>query len=195
MTTRIIEIGVCSDHSNAVDPAIEFEEIHDKEVFTVDIDPALSPDLVHDIREPFPEKYHQAFDIAVMSHVLEHIEFKRAMRAAFNVAQCLKMYGFMLVVVPSLEWACEQVLAGGLDVVTFAMLYGGQENEWDYHRSSFTLDWLREMYQELGFIEREAKTMEFFVVRTDDEGKRSIPALQNVYIGQKVENVEVGEDG
>ena len=120
----------------AANPVIEgYGEI----VFTrLDGNPDANPDILHDIRDPFPEDMIEKYDGVVMSHILEHISWRIVLSTLNNVVQCVKPGGDFILVVPCLEWACEQVLKGVNDFSVMGIFYGGQKDELDYHKTGFT---------------------------------------------------------
>jgi SAM-dependent methyltransferase len=199
MTTRILEIGLEPNGGIAIDAKFEFADIVDKEIVSCDIDPDNNPDIIQDIREPFPAEHHGAFDIILCSHVLEHIEYNKIVFAMFHMLKCLKIGGQIMLVVPSLEWACKRVLDGYIDPAVYGILYGCQGDEHDYHKSGFTLEALHSIGDEFGLESREEISCEFGVrykaLMTDgSEVDEVIQCEQNVYIGRKLKEVETAKE-
>ena len=56
--------------------------------------------LNHDIREPFPERLHGAFDLVYTEHTLEHLNMDEAAKCVINVKKVMKPSGLLRVVVP-----------------------------------------------------------------------------------------------
>ena len=193
MTTRILEIGHEPDASRrAVNADIEFADIEDKQIITCDIDPKTWPDILHDIREPFAKEYHAAYDIILCSHVLEHIEYRKVVATFENILRCLKVGGEIIVIVPSLEWGCDAFRDGEIGSYTFqALLFGGQGDPHDYHKSAFTLAWFVALGKEFGFEPVKTGYATFSISQElfYDDGtseNKIIECKQNVYIGKKV---------
>jgi len=120
----------------APNPAMKLDD--EIEWVRLDGDAENQPDIVHDIRNPIPTELVEHFDGAIMSHCLEHIGWRTVLYTLNNVVQCVKPGGFFILVVPDLEWACEQVLKGINDFSVMGVFYGGQKDEWDFHRCGFT---------------------------------------------------------
>lgn len=91
-----------------------------------------------------------------LSHVLEHLghqgEFEQALTGFFRV---LKPGGTISVGVPDMEALCEIFLAPqtplGVKFGVVNILYGGQKNPFDFHRSGFDENLLSHFLQAAGF--------------------------------------------
>ena len=156
--------------------------LHYDVLVRVDANPDNNPDYVHDIRNPLPEELHGKFDLVYLSHVLEHIDRVNVHNVVKNVSKAVKNGGELWIVVPSLEWTIERFDSfRPTDIVFHAMMFGGQRNEWDYHRSAFTLFDLRRIMEMAGLIVRRAYQTDFYITF----GERKELARQNVIIGMR----------
>jgi predicted SAM-dependent methyltransferase len=148
------------------------------DVVRLDVNPKCNPDILHDITNPFPEGLQDSFDVVYVSHVLEHIDRDQVITVLKNVIACLKDGGEIWLLVPSMEWAAEQVMHGRDHAGIQLALYGGQQNPNDYHRSGFTLNALRFMVESQGLFVRKAYTAPFLLGIYGKEYQ----ALQNIVI-------------
>lgn len=117
----------------------------------VDIRPEVNPDLVDDV---FELKKIEAGSVELIyaCHVLEHAcraEVPLILNRWFEV---LKPKGVLRVCVPDLRAALEYYkVNGSLDDI-LGLLYGGQRNEWDFHRTGFDRVRLTQALHTAGFM-------------------------------------------
>lgn len=102
----------------------------------VDIRPAVEPDVVDDVFQL------RTFDCGSVElifacHVLEHAERDAVESILARWHAVLKPGGILRVCVPDLRAACEYYLATHDLRAIHGLLYGGQRNEWDFHRVGF----------------------------------------------------------
>lgn len=164
MAHQVIDIGCESKKTVELYLQAYFPTWKDYKLTRVDIDPATQPDVLHDIREPFPESMWHKYDYVHLTHVLEHISWRRAMAAFRNVAALTAPQGFFMLAVPSLEFACQEILRGNFDLGVMGMLYGPQDDEWATHRCGFTRGALQEMIASIQFEVHFAKEPKIGVV-------------------------------
>jgi SAM-dependent methyltransferase len=147
----------------------------------LDINKEVKPDIVHDLTKPFPKKYHGQFDVVFCSHILEHIDRLKVIEAMKYLATALKPGGEMWVLVPSLEWAAREILNHRNYTAVQGLLYGSQNDPWQYHKCAFTLPLLRDlMTKHGGLVVRQAFQSEIYL-----NYNPPIPAMQNIVIGWK----------
>lgn len=186
---KVLDVG--SGYEGESVAEIIFKDAPDLNVVRMDIDPERKPDIIHDLLEPLPEEHHGAYDVVVASHVLEHIERDGVLVAVKNISKAVRMGGELWVMVPSLEWAADEIRRGRSGKHVQLSVFGGQWSPYDFHKSGFTLSNLRQLVEMAGFVTRKAYQSPF-IVGVDGE---SWQVLQNVVIGLKVgEIVEVEND-
>lgn len=154
------------------------------EIVRLDVDPEAKPDVVHDVTQPLPEELRGQFDGVFLSHVLEHFPWRVVVPVLKNLREALKPDGEILVLVPSLEWAAQQILSDTPSAGLQAHLYGAQTNEWQFHRAGFTCVGLRQVLRIAGFIEEYVAQGAIEIVL----GERRYPSLQNVALAKRVED-------
>lgn len=175
---KVLDVG-CGSESVA---AIIFKDEEHLEVTRMDANKDLAPDVLHDITLEFPENLQAQFDVVYASHVLEHIDRVSVIPTLANLASGLKDYGELWVVVPSMEWAAQEILEQRDGVHIQGMIWGGQNTPWDYHRCGFTLAALRQLFEINGLVVRKAYQSPFGIVM----GGREFACVQNVVIGARI---------
>ena len=122
----------------------------------VDIDPATNPDVVDDIKTLRKFRPHFA-DRIYACHVLEHLAHREVAPTLKRWHEVLKPGGELRISVPDLDRIVEQYhahldsfqLYG--DPPWIGVLYGGQGNPFDFHRTGFNFSYLRRLLMESGF--------------------------------------------
>ncbi len=178
---KILDIG-CGVNSVA---AQVFTELKDKEIVRLDADESNKPDVLHDITTELPAELHGQFDIVYASHVLEHIDRNKIIPTLVNISRALKNLGEMWVIVPSLEWGAQEVLKGSQSPALQGLIFGGQNNSWDYHRTGFTLASLRTLFEIVGLVIRKAYQSPFKIGMDAEE----YVCIQNIVIGARYDGL------
>lgn len=124
---------------------------------TMDADKQYQPTYVHDART-IPEELKGKYDAVFASHILEHIPYVQTVDALKEWASAVKPGGEVHVIVPSLEWVAEQILAEKPSIAMLPHLYAGQVTPWDIHLAGFTLRHLRVCMEAAGIAVERAKT-------------------------------------
>lgn len=139
------------------------------EVVRVDLNPEVNPDVVADVRS-LPEDLGE-FDKILASHVLEHLGRKEAVPALKHWVSFLKPGGEMHVIVPDLEWAVEQLSVGKPDPTVYVIIhiYGGQDDEFSFHKMGYTALLLRHVLDQAGLQTQSLRDGEFYIVMDDRE--------------------------
>jgi len=176
---KILEVGPGPPEYKINDPGKMFQHLKGIEIKTMDADNSNKPDYWHDITSPIPDNLVGEFDIVFASHVLEHIPRDQILEAAYNLVSLVKVGGELYIMVPALEWAAGEILANRETIMIQGSLYGGQRDEYDYHKVGFTLNWLRILFEDvLGLVVRKAYPGRYISIINDKE----FPAHQNVII-------------
>lgn len=85
------------------------------------------------------------------THALEHFPTKEIVGILIMVRKLLKSGGELYLEVPNFEWHAKILLNEGREKDAVYYAFGGQENEWDFHKTGFTQNILRENLEEAGF--------------------------------------------
>jgi SAM-dependent methyltransferase len=80
----------------------------------------------------------ESFDIAYSSHTLEHFSREAVPAVLGEWLRVLKKGGELRLVVPDLEFAAKEILAGKVDKNVMNVLYGGQDYRTNFHQTGFT---------------------------------------------------------
>lgn len=184
-TLQILDVG-CGPAPVA---AAWFQPILDQgyeyEVTGVDVNPDNNPTVVHDLRNPFPEQLIGKFDLVLASHVFEHLPRHEVLQAYKNVAATLAPGGELWVIVPSLEWCAENILANTRYKEVLMCLYGSKGDHMA-HFSGFTLPVLRDIIKMCGLVVRKAYQTPFAIHSTEADGSVvTTHAVQNIVIGAR----------
>ena len=161
--------------------SVVFDDIQDKQIVRADVNPDLKPDVIFDITKSLPEELKGQFDIVYCSHMMEHIDRNKVFTAMDNLISAAKDMGEIWVIVPSMEWAANEILRGRDGIHIQGHIFGGQSNEWEYHRSGFTLSALRFLFESRKILVRKAYQAPF----TLGYENREFQCVQNVVIGLK----------
>ncbi|MEO1017550.1 MAG: methyltransferase domain-containing protein [Pseudomonadota bacterium] len=90
------------------------------------------------------------------SHVLEHLGYQKELpRALGEILRVLQPEGRLMLGVPDLEMLGKMISHPQLPIVqrihVMRMIYGGQMDEYDFHKTGFTWDILQSMLLGAGF--------------------------------------------
>lgn len=92
-------------------------------------------------------------DLIYASHLLEHFGKHEVSGVLKEWARVLKPGGVLRIAVPDLG-ACAKLYCDGVPLDTiFGLIYGGQRDEYDYHKSGFDEARLTSFLKEAGFRE------------------------------------------
>ena len=149
-------------------------------VETMDVDPQYNPTYLHDAAT-IPTELYGKFDLVFASHVLEHFPWYETHNILKEWRKALRVGGELHVLVPSLEWAAEQILSGHPSKAINGHLYAGSMTEWDVHKAGFTLPILRAHFEHARFAVAMAQSGPY-PIRIVGE---IMQAEQHYIIGQK----------
>lgn len=123
------------------------------------------------------------FDVVLLASHLQVLKRHQVPQAIQRLYDELNDGGRIIVTVPSLEWACRQVVVqNDIPLAAYISLYG---TESENYLCGFTMLWLRRALEEVGFIVVEARTETFRMTITIGKDKIESPAKQHVIIAVK----------
>ncbi len=114
-----------------------------------DSDESCKPDFRCDVRSIPADS--NVYDLAIASHVLEHLELKDVIPALIEWGRIVKPGGTLIVKVPNLAYATRAFIADKSYVhdprwphpYELLMVYGSQDGAAMYHKSGFTISIMR----------------------------------------------------
>jgi SAM-dependent methyltransferase len=125
-----------------------YEQFPDHDLLRVDIDERWEPDYRCDVRSlPFET---ESFDLVFSSHVLEHFPSVECDAVLDEWLRILKVGGTIELVIPTIEWAAEQLVKGICNEDVLNVLYGAQTSPYDFHYNGFTPQSFKEFLEEHG---------------------------------------------
>jgi len=141
---KVLDVG-CGFHSRA-----KTLDYPDEEVIRLDIDADIRPDVVADARElPFEAG---TFDAVLASHILEHFSLAEMQRVILEWRRVLRRGGELRIYVPSMGHIIKEIYESGrVDWYGHAQIYGGQADEWDFHKCGFFGPELKACLETWGF--------------------------------------------
>ena len=115
-----------------------------------DIQPYKNIDLVCDIRD-LPNFIPKGYCSEIRaSHVLEHFGTKETQDVIKMLGTLLEPNGKFMIFVPNFKWHAS-LIATGNDEMAVHYAFGGQGDEFDYHKTGYTPKILRKYLEENGF--------------------------------------------
>ncbi len=146
----------------------------------VDIDERVDPDVIDDVirLEKFKASTIQTINV---SHVLEHLNYNDSILAMGRWHSLLVKDGILRIAVPNLEKVCAHFfLYQDLEVIR-AFLWGGQHNEYDYHKNGWNFESLRDQLKKIGFKNiKEYNWMDTEHSYVDDYSQAYLPHMDKV---------------
>lgn len=170
------------------------KQFPEAEIVRMDIDKKVRPDVVHDIEKPMPKSQRGVYEVVYASHILEHISWKKVNQVIDNLMSCLVDWGELWVLVPSLEWVGMELMKDDPSYAVLGALYGSQDAKGQFHKSGFTMMWLRKLFQGHGLVVRKA-FQRYFGISLD--GGEDVAVGEIVIIGAKMpkEMIKEKDDG
>jgi predicted SAM-dependent methyltransferase len=133
--------------------------VHIPGFVNVDIDPTTRADVIADIRlRRFPDGFA---DTIYACHVLEHMAHDEVPGVLAAWHRVLAPDGVLYVSVPDLDRIVRIYTANWQHFQTrpntpwIGLIYGGQEDPYDFHRTGFNLCWMTELLERAGFCDVE----------------------------------------
>lgn len=106
-------------------------------VLTYDKQDNTYPDYRGDVRRlPFASK---EFDLVYSSHVLEHLRRTETNQTLKEWMRLVKDDGLFILKLPDLEWGLQHIADPSEAANAFNVLYGAQQDSYDFHYNGFTL--------------------------------------------------------
>ncbi len=134
--------------------------IHLKDWCNIDITPMSTVDMVDNITTL--RKFRRSFATEIYAcHVLEHFSHKEILPIISRWYEVLKPNGIIRISVPDIDkivkiyknnWQHFQTSGNSPWI---GLLYGGQNNRYDYHKTGFNFNWLKKLLTDVGFCEIE----------------------------------------
>lgn len=131
-----------------------------KDGWTVlNVQPGPHVDIVADCRDLGALPDAAAAEVYI-SHTLEHLGYQRELSAALGgMHRILRPGGRLMISVPDLDVLCRLMIHEQADTAlrfhVMRMMFGGQSDEWDFHKVGFTADLLAEYLGQAGFTDIE----------------------------------------
>lgn len=139
----------------------------------------------HDLTQGLPGQYEGPYDIVYVAYALEYIDRLRIISTFRSIASAVRNHGEVWIIVPSMEWAANEIINRREGIHVQANLFGTQAEEGEYHRTGFTLEGLRSMVELCGMIIRKAYQSPYNILV---EGAK-LGSLLNVVIAVRVDEM------
>jgi predicted SAM-dependent methyltransferase len=146
-----------------------------KDYLNIDI---TNSEMNHDIRN-FKDVYDDStIDEIYICHALEHFGKMEIIDILKEYKRILKHNGILRIAVPDLEAIFELYSEDRTNIhKLMGLLYGGQKNEYDFHKYGFTFDSLKSLLESLGYTDVCKYDTWTFLGDTDDYSKAYIPHM------------------
>jgi predicted SAM-dependent methyltransferase len=133
----------------------------------VDIDSDF-PDAVRcDLRAlPFAD---ESVDEIYVCHALEHFGRAEVWNVLREWRRVLKLNGLLRIAVPDFEAICALYSANGNLLPLLGLLYGGQDNVYDFHKLTFDFCVLSRVLESVGFTDVKRYDVDTFLTRDQDD--------------------------
>lgn len=142
--SKILDLG-CGEIPN---------HTNDGRAMRVDLREDLRPDFRADIMHlPFKTG---SWDQVQSAHTLEHYPRAKVPLVLDEWIRMVKPGGLLRLILPDLKVAARQILKGNLDNGMMNVLYGGQQDAYDFHRNGFTEETIRALLNAKGMVVNRA---------------------------------------
>lgn len=151
--------------------------IHIKNWCNVDVLKTGATDLIMDIKT-LPGIPSNSISIIYSCHVLEHFETAEIPDILYRWYEVIKPGGQIRISVPDLD-AITRIYQNNLEHFStpgnqpwIALIYGGQKDQYDFHKTGFNFNWLSHLLKEVGFrsIEKYEPLPHFIENVVDNSG-------------------------
>lgn len=133
-------------------------------------------DVNMDIKS-FPQFKDSVVDEIYISHCLEHFERNEVLGVLLEYKRLLKVGGILRIAVPDLENVAKLILTDEGSHLVTGLLYGGQKDQYDFHKTGYTFQTLSNILQCLGFENIQKYDTWEFLGNADDYSKSYIPHM------------------
>jgi predicted SAM-dependent methyltransferase len=146
-------------------------------------------DVFADLSQPLPFADGEA-DLIYAAHVLEHFPTDVVPVLLADWRRVLRAGGLLLVAVPDLEVMARTILEDRPGWFTpphspwLGALYGGQKDEYDFHKTGFTAPWLAGLLADAGFGSVQ-KVQRFRELSVADTSFSPVPFGRNVSLNMR----------
>jgi hypothetical protein len=142
----------------------------------IDIDSDVA-DLKADIKK-LPNFGESTVDEIYISHCLEHFERKEVLDVLLEYKRLLKVNGILRIAVPDIKNVANLILSEEGQHLVTGLLYGGQKNQYDFHKIGYTFGTLSNILECMGFEDIKIyDAWEFLGENNDDYSKSYIPHM------------------
>jgi len=129
------------------------------------------------------------FDLVMCSHVVEHIAPRTVDPVLAKLYAATVDGGQIIVKVPSIEWAAEQIASEKATIAVLFHLWGGQNGPYDVHKWGYTIGGLRNVVKRAGYVIAKAGVGHYEIIVNG----KAYPAQETYVIGIKVEDNNNGK--
>ena len=129
---------------------VEDGELQPKGYVLNDVEPHKNIDLVCDIKNLDRYILKGYCSEIRASHVLEHFSTKETQKVIKMIHKLLEPGGKFIIFVPNFKWHAQLVMAG-TDEMAIHYCFGGQLDEFDYHKTGYTAKILRKYLEDSSF--------------------------------------------
>lgn len=157
------------------------------------LEDAPGVDVVADLSDPLPFADGEV-DLIYAAHVLEHFPTDTVPRLLADWRRVLRPGGLLLVAVPDLELIARTLVVDRPGWFTpphgpwLGAIYGGQKDEYDFHKTGFTGVWLAHLLNEAGFGELQ-RVERFHEVGAPDASFSPAPFGTNLSLNMRARAV------
>ena len=116
-----------------------------------DVKPLPGIDIVCDLWDIHKYVGDMACDRIEFTHALEHFPMNETVPLLQKIHTLMKPDAELYLEVPNFEWHAKILLQEGRDEDAVMYAFGGQEDEWDFHKAGFTQKILYKKLEEAGF--------------------------------------------
>ena len=133
-------------------------------------------DILADIRKlPYESA---SIDEIYASHVLEHFGRREFMDVLREWRRVLKPGSNIYIAVPDIESSFNYYQKTKDIKALYGQFWGGQRDEYDYHKFGYTFDTLSEYLKQVGFVDpKRYDTFEYLPPDFDDYSKSFLPHM------------------